>query len=172
MRLRARINLLSGLSIKYFGRNQIEYGQCKGCKTVQPEVVPNPKARLLDQVREVIRFKHYSIGTSGWNREARQLPFSATFVRHAPVGIRLRYPNRPGIARAQGRVHDDDLYPCAQQAGDWGEESAGLTARRRRVIRVKGSASRGGGSTISKGAWHKRLYKDQTSAGIRIRGNS
>ncbi len=26
-------------------------------------VVPNPKARLLDQVREVIRFKHYSIRT-------------------------------------------------------------------------------------------------------------
>src|SRR5882724_12626459 len=35
MRLRARTNLLSGLSIKYFGRNQIEYGQCKGCKTLQ-----------------------------------------------------------------------------------------------------------------------------------------
>src|SRR6266478_759064 len=35
MRLQARINLLSGLSIKYFGRNQIEYGQCKGCKTSQ-----------------------------------------------------------------------------------------------------------------------------------------
>src|SRR6266511_2934867 len=35
MRLRVRINLLSGLSIKYFGRNQIEYGQCKACKTVQ-----------------------------------------------------------------------------------------------------------------------------------------
>ena len=26
-------------------------------------VVPNPKARLLDQVREVIRVKHYSIRT-------------------------------------------------------------------------------------------------------------
>jgi len=26
-------------------------------------VVPNPKARPLDQVREVIRFKHYSIRT-------------------------------------------------------------------------------------------------------------
>ena len=25
--------------------------------------IPNPKARLLDQVREVIRFKHYSIRT-------------------------------------------------------------------------------------------------------------
>ena len=26
-------------------------------------VIPNPKARLLDQVREVIRVKHYSIRT-------------------------------------------------------------------------------------------------------------
>src|SRR6266487_5309404 len=35
MRLRGKINLLFRLSIKYFGRNQIEYGQCKGCKTFQ-----------------------------------------------------------------------------------------------------------------------------------------
>ena len=28
-----------------------------------PSVIPNPKARLLDQVREVIRVKHYSIRT-------------------------------------------------------------------------------------------------------------
>ena len=28
-----------------------------------PGVVPNPKSRLLDQVREVIRLKHYSIRT-------------------------------------------------------------------------------------------------------------
>ena len=28
-----------------------------------PGVVPNPKARPLDQVREVIRAKHYSIRT-------------------------------------------------------------------------------------------------------------
>jgi hypothetical protein len=28
-----------------------------------PGFVPNPKAKLLDQVREVLRFKHYSIRT-------------------------------------------------------------------------------------------------------------
>ena len=28
-----------------------------------PAVIPNPKAKLLDQVREVIRVKHYSIRT-------------------------------------------------------------------------------------------------------------
>jgi len=161
-------------------------------------VVPNPKARLLDQVREIIRVKHYSIrteeayvqwikrfiffhgkrhpremgareieafltdlavrgkvaastqnqalnalvflsscqrnesaasgegsGAAGWNREARQLPFSATFVRHAPIGIRLRHPNRPGIARAQGREHHADLHACDAEAGVGGAESAG-----------------------------------------------
>src|SRR5688500_3356501 len=34
------------------------------------KVIPNPKARLLDQVREVLRVKHYSIHTEeayvGW----------------------------------------------------------------------------------------------------------
>jgi integron integrase len=35
----------------------------KVAKVSSAEVVPNPKARLLDQVREVIRFKHYSIRT-------------------------------------------------------------------------------------------------------------
>jgi len=27
------------------------------------KVIPNPKAKLLDQVREVLRVKHYSIHT-------------------------------------------------------------------------------------------------------------
>src|SRR2546422_2260645 len=35
--------------------------KAKAAKVLSPGVVPNPKARLLDQVREVIRFKHYSI---------------------------------------------------------------------------------------------------------------
>ena len=35
----------------------------KAAKLSSAEVVPNPKARLLDQVREVIRCKHYSIRT-------------------------------------------------------------------------------------------------------------
>src|SRR2546426_3521641 len=35
----------------------------KAAKVLSPGVVPNPKARLLDQVREVIRLKHYSVRT-------------------------------------------------------------------------------------------------------------
>ena len=37
--------------------------KAKAAKVLSPGVVPNPKARLLDQVREVIRVKHYSIRT-------------------------------------------------------------------------------------------------------------
>ena len=37
--------------------------KAKTAKDSQVRIVPNPKARLLDQVREVIRVKHYSIRT-------------------------------------------------------------------------------------------------------------
>jgi len=37
--------------------------KAKAAGALSPRVVPNPKARLLDQVREVIRVKHYSIRT-------------------------------------------------------------------------------------------------------------
>ena len=37
--------------------------KAKAAKVLSPGVVPNPKARLLDQVRGVIRVKHYSIRT-------------------------------------------------------------------------------------------------------------
>jgi integron integrase len=37
--------------------------KAKAARFPSPGVVPNPKARLLDQVREVIRVKHYSIRT-------------------------------------------------------------------------------------------------------------
>ncbi len=97
----------------------------KAAKLSSAEVVPNPKVRLLDQVREVIRFKHYSIGTSGWNREARQLPFAASFVRHAPFGIRLRHSHGSRVARTQGCEHDANLHACHAEARPGGEESVG-----------------------------------------------
>src|SRR6266545_5797188 len=37
--------------------------RAKAASFPSPGVVPNPKARLLDQVREVVRVKHYSIRT-------------------------------------------------------------------------------------------------------------
>jgi len=40
----------------------------KAARFPSPGVVPNPKARQLDQVREVIRLKHYSIRTEAETR--------------------------------------------------------------------------------------------------------
>jgi len=45
------------------GEIKLNMANAKAAKLSSAEVVPNPKARLLDQVREVIRFKHYSIRT-------------------------------------------------------------------------------------------------------------
>ena len=42
------------------------HGQDKtsaGPATVRDLVIPNPKLKLLDQVREVLRIKHYAIRT-------------------------------------------------------------------------------------------------------------
>jgi len=35
----------------------------KASPSAMAGLIPNPKARLLDQVREVMRFKHYSVRT-------------------------------------------------------------------------------------------------------------
>ena len=43
-----------------------QHGQDKkpaGPATVRELVIPNPKLKLLDQVREVLRIKHYAIRT-------------------------------------------------------------------------------------------------------------
>ena len=37
--------------------------EAKAARLVREAIIPNPKARLLDQVREVIRLKHYSLRT-------------------------------------------------------------------------------------------------------------
>jgi hypothetical protein len=60
------------------------------------------------------------------------LPFASPFVRHTALGIRLRYPNCSGIARAQRREHHADLHACDAEAGIGCAESVGpLNARRR-----------------------------------------
>jgi len=51
---------------------------------------------------------------------------TAAFVRDALTRAWLRHPNRAGVARTQGREHNNGLHARAQQAGYWREESAGL----------------------------------------------
>src|SRR5437773_1396097 len=68
-------------------------------------------------------------GASGRSKQSSELPYAAPLLRDSSAGKRIRYKNCPGIVRAQGCEHDDDLHPCAQYAGDRSEKSAGLAPR-------------------------------------------
>src|SRR5206468_10865660 len=59
----------------------------------QDVLVANPKARLFDQVREVMRFHHYALRTE------------------------QAYSHRSRTARAQGREHHADLHVCDEETG-------------------------------------------------------
>jgi putative endonuclease len=50
--------------------------------------------------------------------------FSAQFC-YSFVGKRVRYPERPGIARPPRHKHNNDLYPCPQPAGSGHSEPVG-----------------------------------------------
>lgn len=63
--------------------------------------------RLLDQVRERIRDKHYSLRT-----EQAYVQWVRAFVKWH--GLRHRHPHGAGVARAFGREDDDDLHPCLE----------------------------------------------------------
>ena len=63
--------------------------------------------RLLDQVRERIRYKHYSLRT-----EQAYVQWVRAFVKWH--GLRHRDPHSAGTAGAFGREHDDDLHPCPE----------------------------------------------------------
>ncbi len=47
----------------YASQHQRSSGRPAGSGGVRDLIVPNPKLKLLDQVREVMRLKHYSIRT-------------------------------------------------------------------------------------------------------------
>ncbi len=58
-------------------------------------VIPNPKARLLDQIREVMRLKHYSIRT-----ERSYCDWAKRYVRYHQMRSREEmFPAEPKIER-------------------------------------------------------------------------
>ena len=58
------------LSIRFYAGNGICYWKSKYVSPGKDcEFVPNPKLELLDQLSEVVRFKHYSIRTEATYRE-------------------------------------------------------------------------------------------------------
>src|SRR5438105_1578469 len=67
-------------------------------------------------------------GASGRSKQSRELPYPAPLLRDSSAGKRVGYKNCPGIVRAQGCKHDDDLHARVEYAGNRGEEPAGFRA--------------------------------------------
>ena len=118
-------------------------------------VVPNPKAKLLDQVREVMRLRHYAIRTEqsycDWIRRYVQFhkmrsreelsPGTGTveqFLSDLAVNGRVAastqnqvaatghgHSNHPGIAGPQRCRHDHDLHPRSAAGWARGSQPAG-----------------------------------------------
>ena len=57
----------------------------------------------------------------GGRRQAGHAAYAATFVRHPPPAIRLRYQDSAGASRPQRRVNHDDLHACSEEGGRSGE---------------------------------------------------
>jgi integron integrase len=55
-----------------------------------------------------------------------KLPYVSPLIRNASVRKRLRHPHSARIVGTQRRDHDNDLHPCAEQAGHRSKKSAGL----------------------------------------------
>jgi hypothetical protein len=66
---------------------------------------PQNKPKLLDLLREALRFRHYSRRT-----EATYCSWVKRFIYFHNV----RHPYGPGIAGAQRCTNDHDLYACSE----------------------------------------------------------
>ncbi len=71
-------------------------------------------------------------GARGRHYQASELSHLAAFFCHASAGKRVGHKNGAGVVRAQGREHDDDLYPCVESTWDRGAQSDGCELRKGR----------------------------------------
>ena len=79
---------------------QVEKGHGRGVRGVGFEsVVPNPKLRLLDQIREVMRLRHYSIRT-----ETAYCDWVRRYIRFH--GMRSREELTPGEGKIEEFLSD------------------------------------------------------------------
>jgi hypothetical protein len=67
--------------------------------------IPNPKLNLLDQVSEVMRFKHYSIRTERTYRE---------WIRRFILFHGERHPREMGAVEVGSDLHDFPQVVCPQ----------------------------------------------------------
>jgi len=82
--------------------------------------IPNSKPKLLDQVSEVMRFKHYSLRTERtyqvWIK--RYIFFHGKRHPREMGGVRGgAFPERPGYAVQGGRVYSESGLQCAALIG-------------------------------------------------------
>ena len=76
----------------------------------KPDWVPPRSIKLLDQVRERVRYLHYSLQT-----EKAYVYWAKAFVLWAARSFGgFRHLNVAGVAGALRRVHDHDLHACAE----------------------------------------------------------
>src|SRR6266446_2741444 len=88
-------------------------------KTAKPGNLPPLQAtRLLDQLRERIRYRHYSIRTEQayvyWVRYFVRWHGIRHPARHPFAAIRIRHQNSTAASWTFGRKHNDGLYPRAE----------------------------------------------------------
>ena len=87
-------------------------------------------------VRELLDSRGQGRGRKSRDRQARDLPYVAPLVRHAPARGRVRHPHGAGAAGARRRVDHHDLYARAEQGRARGGQPAG------RVAEMKGALAR------------------------------
>jgi site-specific recombinase XerD len=79
-------------------RKEVNVNPTKASVFRSDHVIPNPKARLVDQVREVMRIKHYSLRTERtyWDWIKRFIFFHHVAEGHGrvylPEGLARKYP--------------------------------------------------------------------------------
>jgi hypothetical protein len=106
---------------------RLDIGKAKASRP-REGFIPNPKLKLLDQVSEVMRFKHYSLRTERTYREwikRFKVRSSALEVRSSPSADRGGYPHHPGAAGPQRCLDHDDLHACAPTWGPRRVQPAG-----------------------------------------------
>ena len=74
-------------------------------------IIPNPKLKLLDQVSEVMRFKHYSIRTERTYRDWTK--------RFSPAHSNVRDPLDSFVTIQDQKMRSTMCPPVARNREDW-----------------------------------------------------
>ena len=96
---------------------------------MKPGNPPLQSIRVLDQLRERIRYMHYSLGT-----EQVYVYWVRFFIRWSGKVGQMRHPHGARVAVPLKRFHHDDLHPCAQGGCGRHLQSIGCTRQTHCVV--------------------------------------